>query len=153
MSERIENLAAWLSADPALRAPATAFLAKVSSFKYAPGDRAAAERLRPFASDPALVAAMREALEARGDQINELELPWIIPFWSMVACVVQEASPESVRFLGDFGQRLVSGRRTAAAWRLWRYLAAFDDIATPGFEHYARQLWDGILAAEEMSER
>ncbi|HVT59029.1 MAG TPA: hypothetical protein VHR45_11590 [Thermoanaerobaculia bacterium] len=90
MGESIETLAAWLSADPALRAPAKAFLAKVSSFAYTPRDRAAAERLRPFATDSALVAVMRKALDSLGDQGNHV--PWIIPFWSMVACVVQEAS-------------------------------------------------------------
>src|SRR5262249_4661928 len=123
----IETLAGWLSAEPALRAPAKAFVAKVGSFVYPPRDRAAAERLRPFATDSALVAGMRKALDSLGDQGNHL--PWIIPLWSMVACVVQEASPESVEFPGDFGQRLVTSRRTGAAWLLWRYLAAFDDIA------------------------
>jgi hypothetical protein len=126
VSEPKETLAAWLSADPALRLPAKAFVAKVSTFAYMPRDRAAAERLRPFASDRALVAAMREALQSLGDQGNAL--PWSIPFWSMVACVVQEASSESVQFLGNFARQLVSSRRIAAAWRLWRYLAAFDDI-------------------------
>jgi hypothetical protein len=86
------------------------FLAKVSSFAYPPRDRAAAERLRPFATDSVLVAVMRKALDSLGDQGTHV--PWIIPFWSMVACVVQEASPESVEFLGHFGQRLVSSRRT-----------------------------------------
>jgi hypothetical protein len=123
--QAFDALAAAIGADESGRKALQGFAAKVDSLVYTRQSRAASDGLKPFSSNPVLMAAMREHVSARVASLGANST--IIEDWCMVVCLVQESSPASLAVLEALAR---SASQRKDAWRLGllvRYLGQYED--------------------------